>query len=49
MNLKDLINLIDLGQNIKASEKVKDVLYQKSGELLADYKKEVAQTYFDQY
>lgn len=44
----DIVNLIDNNKKADALEKIDDLLYKKAAEVIADYKKVVASTYFDE-
>ena len=44
----DIVNLIQANKKADALEKIDNLLYQKAAEVIANYKKVVASSYFDE-
>jgi len=44
----DIVNLIHGNKKADALEKIDDLLYKKAAEVIGNYKKVVASTYFDE-
>ena len=44
----DIVNSIDDNQRAKAIDAIQDLLYARSSDVIGDYKKTVAKTFFDE-